>query len=62
MRLKSGIETRMTTSDTIMWLLMRVGIEKKFKIKLPPKEEVRILRYNKRKKGYEQERTKNGNH
>jgi hypothetical protein len=24
--------------------------------------EVRILRYNKRKKGYEQERTKNGNH
>jgi hypothetical protein len=34
-RSKSGIETRMTTSDTIMWLLMRVGIEKKFKIKLP---------------------------
>ena len=29
---------------------------------LPPKEEVRILRYNKGKKGYEQERTKNGNH
>ena len=35
MRLRSGIETRMTTSGTIMWLLMRVGIEKKFKIKLP---------------------------
>ena len=34
MRSRSGIETRMTISDTIMWLLMRVGIEKKFKIKL----------------------------